>query len=218
LPAEGPPAEAFREGTDTARFVDRCRFDLLGNLERAGLELTVASRELLIELRGRWPEWELRPPERAGFHVWSGGADWVAGDAKELENVPDELLVAAAEKAAEADLVGNDPWPVICENDPRRARRALEAQATQELWSVSAWTDFLGATRKIEAPEDAEAIARLLLGVPSASFVEIASAASWWLSSTFDMLDDALLWALWDKIAECAPRSVNEVEYAGSVH
>ena len=216
--AEGPPAEAFREGTSTARFVDRCRFDLLGDLERAGLELTDASRELLIELRKRWPEWELRPSEQAGFQVWSGGADWVAGDAKGLENVPDELLVAAAQKAAEADRVGNDPWRVICENDPRRARRALEAQATQELWPVSAWTNFLAATRKIEASEDAEAIVRLLLGIPDASFVEIASAASWWLSSTIDILDDALLWALWDKIAACAPRSVNEVEDAGSVH
>ena len=45
--AEGPPSDWFREGAEIERIIDRCRFDFLGELQRAGLELTAKSKTLL---------------------------------------------------------------------------------------------------------------------------------------------------------------------------
>jgi hypothetical protein len=137
--AEGPPADWFREGVETKRIIDRCRFDLLGELQRAGLDLTRNSKELLKEIAARWPQWQLRPPEQAGFHIWHTGASGIVGDPDKLKDVADEELVAAAEKvASEADFMEGDAWQALCQSDPHRALRGLEAQAKMGLWSASA--------------------------------------------------------------------------------
>src|SRR5262249_23322225 len=52
---KGPSADWFKAGADVNRIVDRCRFDLLGDMKRAGLELSTASRNLLDKIQKRWP-------------------------------------------------------------------------------------------------------------------------------------------------------------------
>lgn len=213
--ADGPPADWFREGTETERVIDRCRFDLLGELQRAELELTAESKALFNEIAARWPQWQLRPAEQAGFHIWMEGASAIVGDAEKLRDVADDELVAAAEKeAADADFLEGDAWQALCQSDPARALRGLKAQASRQLWSPSAWDRFLWAAQKIEDPERIAEIARLLLEAPNELFSKMASSASWWLNDKARGLDDALLWPLWDRIFESVPQTVTEAEDA----
>ena len=213
--SRGPPADWFHEGAETERVIDRCRFDLLGELQRAGLELTVGSKALFNEIAARWPQWQLRPAEQAGFHIWMEGSSAIVGNAEELKDVADDELVTAAERsAAKADFLEGDAWQALCQSDPVRALRGLNAQASKQLWSAPAWDRFLWAAQKIEHPEHIAKIAQLLLEAPKEPFSKMASSASWWLNEKAVNLDDALLWPLWDRIVESAPRNVTEAEDA----
>jgi hypothetical protein len=213
--AEGPPADWFRKGTETAPIIDRCRFDLLGELQRAGIDLTGNSKQLLKDIAARWPQWQLRPPEQAGFHIWHQGGSGIVGDPDNLKDVADEELVAAAEKvASRADFMEGDAWQALCQSDPHRALRGLEAQAKTGLWSASAWDRFLWAAEKIEDPEGVAKIGRLLLEAPAEAFARIASSASWWLNEKARQLGDELLWPLWDRIVDSVSHNVDEDEDA----
>lgn len=213
--AEGPPADWFREGAETARIMDRCRFDLFGDLQRASLDLTAKSKVLLKEITARWPEWRLRPPEQAGFHIWHEASSRIVGDPDKLKGIADEELVPAAEKmAGQADFMEGDAWQALCQTDPQRALRGLEAQAAKGLWLVSSWERFLWAAQKIEDPDSTTKIARLLLEAPNGSFAEIASSASWWLNEKAKSVPDEQLWPLWDRIAASVPYDDQEREHA----
>jgi hypothetical protein len=212
---EGPPSDWFREGAETEQIIDRCRFDLLGELERVKLDLTENSKALFKQIVERWPQWKLRPAEQAGFHIWHEGTSGIIGDPDKLKDVADDELVAAAEKAAaEADFLEGDAWQALCQTDPPRALRGLEAEANKRLWSASAWDRFLWAAPKIEDPESAAKIARLILDAPDEPFAKMASSASWWLNEKARKLEDNLLWPLWDRIADSVPRSVEGTEDA----
>jgi len=212
---DGPPTDWFREEAETERIIDRCRFDLLGDLQRAKLDLTEKSKALFKQIAERWPKWQLPPAEQSGFHIWHEDASGIVGDPDKLKGITDDELVAAAEKAAaEADLLEGDAWQALCQSDPPRALRGLEAQANKRLWSASAWDRFLWAAQKIEGPESTAKIARLLLDAPDEPFAKMASSASWWLNEKARTLDDGLLWPLWDRIADSVPRNVEEAEDA----
>jgi SIR2-like domain len=212
---EGPPTDWFNEGVETQRIVDRCRFDLLGHLQRAKLVLTKKSEALFKQIVERWPEWQLGPAEQAGFHAWHESTSGIVGDPDKLKGVPEDDLVAAAEKAAaEADFLEGDAWQALCQSDPARALRGLEAQANKRLWSAWAWKPFLWAGQKIEEPESTAKIARLLLAAPDEPFAKIASSASWWLNEKARRLEDRLLWPLWDRIADSVLSHAEETEDA----
>ncbi len=211
--AKGPPADYFRHGADIERIVDGCRFDLLGELQRAGLELTAKSTALFREIAVRRPGWQLRPAEQAGFHTWGSGVTKAVGDPNKLHGISDDEIVAAANRmAAEAGFRDGDPWQALCQSDPSRALRGLEAQAHKQLWSESAWDHFLWAAHKIEDPESVNKIARLLLGAPDLPFAKVAASVSWWLNESSTRLGDSLLWPLWDRIADSVPRNEEAVQ------
>jgi hypothetical protein len=211
--AEGPPADWFRAGAEKGQIIDRCRFDLLGDLQRVGLDLTEKSKALFKEIAERWPQWQLRPPEQAGFHIWHEGVSRIVGDPEKLKDVTDDDLVAAAEKAAaEADFLEGDAWQALCQSDPPRALRGLSAQASKGLWSAAAWDRFLWAAQKIENSESTAKIAQLLLNAPDEPFAKMASSASWWLNEKARTIDDKLVWLLWDRIADSVPSNVEETD------
>ena len=97
--AQGPPSDCFRDDADKEGAIDRCRFDLLGELQRRGMKLTRKSQTLLKEIKDRWPQWQLRPPQKAGFHMWHESGSGIIGDPEKLKEVSDNDLVAAAEEA-----------------------------------------------------------------------------------------------------------------------
>jgi hypothetical protein len=70
----GPPSSWFKAGADIARYIDRTRFDLIGDLARHGIMLSSETQALFKEIQARWPEWLLRASERAGFHSWHSSA------------------------------------------------------------------------------------------------------------------------------------------------
>jgi len=207
---EGPPPDRFRE--DREGNVDRCRFDLLGHLERSEIRLSAEAQAVLADIRNRWPQWRLRSKERAGFHYWLESTSGVVGDPAKLSDIPDDQLVTAAKRvAASAGLREGDAWEALCQSDVPRALRGLEARAAAGEWPTWAWRPFLWAAPKQTNADDAKAIARLLLEWPEADFSEITGDASWWLNETAGIIDEELLWPIWDRLAEV---SIHETKAA----
>ena len=63
----------------------------------------------LNDIRARWPQWQLRSPAQAGFHIWHESGGRIEGDSKKLEGVPDSELVDEAKRlAAAADFLDGD--------------------------------------------------------------------------------------------------------------
>lgn len=210
---EGPPRDWYREGAELESLTDRARFDFLGELQRSGASLTKDSQAVFDEIIQRWPSWQLRPLEQAGFHIWTGEVTKVVGDPDKLKDVPDDKLVAAARRAQEeADFLEGDPWEALCRSEPGRVLKGLKAQADVGEWPTWAWRPFLWAGEKIQDADAVELIAKLLLDWPPGEFSEISDTASWWLDQKATVLDENLLWPLWDRIEVSSPRDVQEAE------
>jgi hypothetical protein len=208
---EGPPAESFRQEPDIDESIARCRFDLLGDLQRRGVPLGPDAHAMLADLRKRWPNWQLRPPEQAGFHIWTEGSRAIAGDPGKLQGVSDAHLVAEAKRIADrADFMEGDAWQALCQSDPERALRGLEAEVRNHQWPAWAWNPFLWAAHKMDDPVVTARIAQLLLECPKEQFSGIAATGSWWLNEKAKALKDELLWPLWDAIEEATTQEPEE--------
>ena len=201
---EGPPREWFREGAEFDKAVDRSRFDIIAAMQREGFEIGDEATVLLKDIRARWPEWALRPAEQDGFHMWlGGGTSRISGDTDKLRGIPDNQLVAEAKKiAAAADFLDGDDWQALCLSDPDRALHGLELAAMADDWMVGFWRQLLWARKEYASADTEPRIAQLLLRWPAEDFGEIAGAASAWLDEHANKLDDAVLWPLWDRIAD----------------
>lgn len=208
---QGPPAELFRE--DHARLVDRCRFDLLGHLERNGNQLGANAQAMLVEIRKRWPDWSLGAKEQAGFHIWHESSTAIIGDPSKLSGIPDAQLVSTAKKVAgEAGFHEGDAWRALCETDPQKALCGLTAEANSGQWPTEFWRSFLWPASKLQDVQEIANIAKLLLEWPRDTFTEIASDASRWLNEVTKTLDEKLLWPLWESIAEATAQHAEEVD------
>ena len=207
---DGPPVNWIRE--DRARTVDRCRFDLLGHLDRSGVRLGAEAQATLDDIRKRWPKWELRPEDKVGFHIWHENSSAIIGDPGKLSGVPDAQLISAAKKVAdEANFLEENAWHALCQADAPRALRGLAEQADANRWPAWAWHPFLWRTPKQLPVESVTLVAQLLLRCPIDIFSEIAPDASWWLNEAAKTLDENLLWTLWDRIAEASLQEINAV-------
>ena len=203
----GPPGDWFRDEAEVERNVDRTRFDLLGDLERNEVELSAVARTTLAEIRNRWPQWQLRPPEQAGFRIWHEGPRSITGNPGKFQGVSDDLLISSAKGAAEtAGLMEGDAWQALCQSDPERALRGLTLEAKRGQWPAWAWDPFLWAAPRLEGSENVAQVAAVLLQSPPAQFSQIAEAASYWLNEKAGELGDDLLWPLWDQIEQVIPR------------
>jgi hypothetical protein len=206
--AGGPPVHWFREGAEVDELVDRSRFDLLGDLERIGAQLNDPAKATLEAIRKRWPEWELRPSEQAGFHIWHEGGSAIVGDVGKFEGVSDDALLPAAKAAADTrQFMEGDAWQALCQSNPARALRGLSAEANRGNRPAWAWNPFLWAARELKGPENVTQAATLLLNSSEAEFAQVAETVSYWLVEKTKELRDDLLWALWDRIEETIPRN-----------
>ena len=209
---DGPSADWFRE--NQGKWVDRCRFDLLGHLDRRGVRLSANAQAVLDGIRERWPNWTLRPKEQAGFHIWNETSSGIVGDPGKLNGVSDTQLIEAAKKATdEADFREGDVWQALCQTDAPRALRGLTAQAAADQWPAWAWHHLLWASPERQDVGTVTNVAKLLLEWPEGTFSEISADAAWWLNEVARTLDEDLLWPLWDRIVEA---SVQEVEEANN--
>jgi hypothetical protein len=207
---EGPAQSEFREGADVARAIDRCRFDVLGAMERGGLDIGKKGAELLKRIRARRPDWQMRPPEQAGFHVWTTGAGYVRGDDSRFAEIPDmELVAKARELAAAADFLQGDDWQVLCTSDPDRALRGLDAAARAADWAPRFWQQLLWVREKYQSADTERRIAELLIGMPAESLEEVGVPASSWLQAHAVALEDSLLWGLWDRLIDMPSTGVD---------
>jgi hypothetical protein len=209
---EGSRADWFREDAEKDRAIDRARFDFLGDFQRRGVQLSPDAERVLNEIRERWPNWELRPEEQGGFHVWHESSSGIIGDPKKLEGVSDEELVAAAKRAADkAEFLEGNAWDALSHTDPARALRGLDAAAKRGKWPDWGWRPFLWAGHKISDATSVEHIARLLLQWPDERFAQVSQAASWWLNENAKTLDEGLLWPIWDRIEKTSSQEVEGV-------
>jgi hypothetical protein len=98
---DGPPRSLFRKGAEIDGYIDRMRFDILSNMSGDGFDIGPAAEKLLADIRSRWPQWQPKLAEQAGFHVWrESGARGLVGDIDKLKGVVDGELVAEARKIA----------------------------------------------------------------------------------------------------------------------
>jgi hypothetical protein len=142
---EGPPRSWFPEGAEIDRYIDRSRFDILSDMVRDGFDIGPKAKNLLADIRARWPQWQPKPAEQAGFHIWhESGTGGLGGDTDQLKGVADSELVAEARKlAAAAGFREGDSWQGLCLSDPDRALRGLDAAATNGDWSPGYWKQLL---------------------------------------------------------------------------
>jgi hypothetical protein len=209
----GPPRDWFREEAEIDKHIDWCRFDVLGQMKQAGFELGADTLTTITEIRERWPNWALKPEERAGFGVWVGSRDGVIGDPTKLQNVADDQIVAEAMRIdAAADFGEGDSWRALCLTEPDRALRGLEAEARAGRWSEKAWRPFFWERRTPGVPDEGARIARILLDCPKEEFGGIAGQACHWLTENYKVLGDDDQWKLWGKILVATS---NELDEAG---
>jgi len=203
---EGPPRSIFREGVEIDSAIDRMRFEILSSMARDGFDIGKAGQKFLVGIKTRHPQWEPRPAEQVGFHVWhESGPRAVAGDADKLKHVADGQLVAEAKAiAAKADFLDGDNWQALCLANPDRALRGLDAAAEAGDWPVEFWEQLLWSRTAYSDPDTETRIAQLLLRWPTETFSNVSAAASSWLNERVKTLPDDLLWPLWDKVADAS--------------
>jgi hypothetical protein len=213
---EGPLRSWFREGADGDRAVDHCRYEILSFMARDGFDIGLAGRNRLADISARYPEWQPRPAEQAGFHVWheSGFRD-VVGVAEKLENVPDSKLVSEAKKVAlKANFRDGDNWQALCLSDPDRALRGLDAAAAEGDWTTGFWEQLLWSQSAYADSGTETRAAQLLLEWPAGPFALVSAAASSWLHEHAMTLPNDVLWPLWDRIADASLIEATESEDA----
>ena len=199
---EGPPRESCPPDMDLGVFLDLTRFDLLAEMERRQLPLNTEANGVLQEIRSRRPHWEPRPPEQAGFHIWSESHHSVPHDITALQEVEDADLVATAERLAkELSPSEGSPWQGLCLICPDRAARGLAAAADKGNWPTAFWQSLLRSTTQYAEPETENTIALSLGKCPLESFKPIGSTVSWWLDEHSTTLSDAAWWSVWDRVA-----------------
>ncbi|NTA40354.1 SIR2 family protein [Agrobacterium salinitolerans] len=201
---EGPASASFKPDTDQARYIDRARFDVIGNLLRDGVGLSQETNAVYRVIVERHPEWGLRPQAQAGFHRWfEMSAERPIGDPKAFEGVSDDKLVEAAltEDATERWQDGQN-WRQLCEQEPDRALRALHLEGAANRWRSGAWRDFLLANSRDDAVVNIDHITEELLRWPSAEFPQVASFVADWLGTGKLLECETYKWNLWDKAAE----------------
>lgn len=212
---EGPPRSRFREGAEIDRYIDRSRFDILSDMARNGFDIGREARKVLANIRVRWPQWQPKPAEQAGFHIWHEGPREIRGDAEKLKGVADrELLTEAKKIAMAAGFMEEDSWQGLCLSDPDRALRGLAAAAVNGDWPPEYWEQLLWSLTAYADAGTELTIAHLLLQWPQDSFDRIAVAGSSWLHRHARTLPDALLWPLWDRIADTTLIESEEVDDA----
>jgi hypothetical protein len=197
---QGPPASWFRSEQDQA--IDRRRYNVLGYLIRNGYELGSEAQATYDAIISKWPDWELRPKEQAGFDVWHGEATFVGDDASSLDGVPDDNLLARAKELANRREFGvGDSWQSLCRTETPRAIRGLRAAAANGEWPEWAWHPLLWTSFKQKDAQLVEDVARLLLQMPDISFAENVGSVAWWLDEATQTLATNELFRIWDRLA-----------------
>ncbi|NSZ03128.1 hypothetical protein G6M70_04680 [Agrobacterium tumefaciens] len=200
----GLPADWFNQDADVTKYMDRSRYDVIGNLLRDGVDLsdsTIAEYEAII---GRHPEWRLRPQAQSGFHRWfEMSSEQSVSDPQSFKDVSDDaLLETALRQDARDRWQDGRSWRHLCEQESDRAFRALQADTSAGRWHVSAWRDFLQANAKESSAIDVPQIADHLLKWPIESLSEIADYAVDWLGCQKVLETSPYRWDVWDKIAD----------------
>lgn len=114
---EGPPRGRFKTDDVEIR-VDRSRYDVFGEMQRAGLELTQTSASLWTAIQSKYPNWELRRPNRLAFTYGTAMLHGSKVTPRDLRTFPDDLLIDEAKKATDsADFLDGDHWQALCQSE-----------------------------------------------------------------------------------------------------
>lgn len=205
---EGPPTDWFKEGADLGRPMDRCRFELLLDLEGSKTPMGKQVLDLLDEIKRRHPTWISAEPEKVGFAMWHGSVTPVVGDKEKLASVPSDQLILAAKKAKnDNDFMEEDSWQGLCQSEPILAFRGIENAPISERWHEWAWRPLLWAADKITNVGVLNELGTLLAQWPdTVGFSETVSGAAFWMDQVSNKLRAPVLWKLWDLIERRSPR------------
>ena len=202
---KGPPTTHFGKGADVKRFIDRCRFDVLGEMKRNGLDIGPEGERLYKQIEKRWPRWQLRPAEQTGFHVWHGGGPERGPSVGDFTDIPDDQLIDEIERRKRPnDFMTTDVWTEICRQSPDRALRALAYLSNDERWPSSPWQTLLYCSSPFIEREANATVAQLLARMPDIVFSELMHPISSWFEDHASYLPRAELWNVWDRVAAIA--------------
>jgi hypothetical protein len=195
----------FRKGADVKRATDRYRFDFLGDMKRPELDIGPDAERLYKQIEKRWPEWQLRPAEQAGFHIWHGGGPVRSPSAGDFADIPDSDLIDEIERRKQPnDFMSADVWTEICRQSPDRALRALAFLSGDERWPSSPWQTLLYCPSPFAEREGNATMVQLLARMPDKVFGELLHPISSWFETRATYLPRSELWIIWDRVAAIA--------------
>jgi hypothetical protein len=224
----GAPRSLFRDNSfddqdEWSSIRDHMIFVRLARNQAAGGGLDDDSTRVLADIQARHPAWVPGPGDRDDFGSWMSSSSSPGGDPASLSAVADGDLVSQAMRLQRERPIGySDVWRLLCESDPERALRGLRTEADTGRWEPSAWQDLLWASAKtLRQPLQLE-VADLIVRMPVAALLPIASSAASWLRECRSLLldDPAALFGpflgVWDRLAEVVYTDAGPVTSATS--
>lgn len=182
--------DAFEDESEWDSIRDHTIFARLARIRAAsGGRLDADSERVLAAIQTRHPAWVPGPGDRDDFSAWMSSRRGPTGDPASLSGVADAELVSQAMRLQREQPIGySNVWRLFCESDPERALRGLRAEADEGRWEPSAWHDLLWAAAKTQRQPLQHEIADLLVRMPRAALLSLASSAASWLRECRSLL------------------------------
>lgn len=187
---DGPPRVMFKDDLENdywARIVDKEVWLRLSKMNEAGAYLRKRSKDKIIEISARYPEWKLSDDGKDEFPVWSGfGDDW-----HEFVTAPRrrrELMEWL--KVSKKDFWESDDWRQRCRDDFPTTSCALCGLAMQNEWPISRWREALQAWSEDKLLRPSwRYMAKIIYTAPNNVLEELSGALSQWLKEESKSID-----------------------------
>lgn len=149
---KGPERKWFKDDLsddDFCKIKDREVWSRLEKCIQSGAIFNDETATFYQSLKGKYPQWELRPEEKDEFPFWMGDGD----DLIESVSSPTDQdeLAEWLKKFPEHDRWDQDDWPLRCKSDFRASSYALKSLLNQDIWIPERWREALHVWTEDEA-------------------------------------------------------------------
>ena len=210
----GPRSISFSQ--DAKIHVDRCKYDILGFMNQAGLTLSPKVVKLIKSLNAKYPHWQLPSLEQAGFHFWTSQNENGSADSTDLNSIPvQEVIETVLNIEKKHRFLGLDKWQYYCKTNPTRAIKSLIHQAKLKSWPIDLWSKFLWSAQEGQNINTVIEIIQVLDKCPNKVFKVLLEKISYWLLGSVQYFPtENKLWDIFDRILENAPNNSMKTQEA----